>query len=87
MSITLMQGFTLSVDQHHKTDNIIQDGLNSIGSLTDLSSTCSGVVAALNDGSIPNDKMVNQLSYAASTLSGIAQDLSNLIASIDLKTE
>ena len=85
MSAPFINGFKLEVDPHHKTNNLLQDGLNSIGCLSAIATDCSNVVACLNDGSVPSDMMVNQIAYAASVMSGLAQDVSSLLSELEMK--
>lgn len=85
MSIIFLEGFKLAVNEHHDSEDMLEDGLNSIGCITSLAASCSNVVAAVNSGSKPTDSMVEQLSYASTVLSGIAQDLSNLLTTLDVE--
>lgn len=87
MSITLLEGFTLEVDKNHISENIIQDGLNSIGCISSMAASCSSVVAALNEGSTPNNKIISELSDSASTLSKLAQALSGLLSEIEMNNQ
>ena len=45
-----------------------------------MAQNCSNVVSALNNGSIPNTKMVDSIVNAASVISGLSQDVANILS-------
>ena len=54
--------------------------MSSIGCLSEMAQNCSNVVSALNNGSIPNTKMVDSIVNAASVISGLSQDVANILS-------
>ena len=87
MSTPFINGFKLEVDPDYKTNNLLEDGLNSIGCLSAIATDCSNVVACLNDGSVPSDMMVNQIAYASSVISGLANEISNILTLVEVENE
>jgi len=73
MTITLMRNFKLSIDEHNQAEDIIEDGLNAIGCITATASACANAATAMQDGSTPNEQIVNEVVYASAVLSDLAQ--------------
>ena len=85
MSIPFLDGFQLEVDKEHASTHIIEDGLSSIGVLSSIAQDCSNLVATLREGSAPNEQMLNQVAYAASVLSALSENVSNILVGIEVR--
>ena len=70
--IPFLEPFKLIIDSEYKTDNLTQDGLNSIGVLSSIARDCSDLVATFREGGVPTEIMLTQVIYSAHVLSGLA---------------
>lgn len=85
MAIPFLDGFQLEIDNEHNQTHIIEDGLSSIGVLSSIAQDCSNLVAALREGSEPNEQMLSQVAYASSIVSGLSENVSNILVGIEVQ--
>lgn len=81
MTIEYCEAFTVKLVENHDRGRVLEDGLNSIGLVTDIASSCVTAAAILQEGDIPNDRMIRQIFYAASIITGLAKGMSDEMAS------
>ncbi len=77
--VPFLDHFKLIIDPEHKSENLIEDGLNSIGVLSSIAQDCTQLVASFREGGEPTEQMLTQVVYSASVLSGLIVSVSNLL--------